>query len=263
MTSLKATQIKALILDMDGVIWRGGQAIGDLPAIFDRINDLQLKVLLATNNSTRTVDQFLRKLQEFGLRLDIWQIVNSSEAAAEILKEKYPTGGPAYFLGEEGLHQSMQDAGFYHDPELAQFVIAGLDRSLTYEKLSQATLLIRKGVPFFGTNSDRSLPTPRGLEPGAGSVLAAIEAATDVPPVVFGKPQPDLYKIGLNRLHTAPSETLVVGDRLETDIAGAQNLGCRSGLVLSGATNAEQASQWKPAPDLIAKDLASLIEALA
>jgi 4-nitrophenyl phosphatase len=263
MTSLKATQIKALILDMDGVIWRGGQAIGDLPAIFNRINDLQLKVLLATNNSTRTIDQFLRKLQEFGLRLEIWQIINSSEAAAEILKEKYPTGGPAYFLGEEGLYQSMQAAGFYHDPELAQFVIAGLDRDLTYEKLSQATLLIRKGVPFFGTNSDRSLPTPRGLEPGAGSVLAAIEAATDVPPVVFGKPQPDLYKIGLNRLHTAPAETLVVGDRLETDIAGAQNIGCRSGLVLSGATNEKQALQWEPAPDLIAKDLASLLEVLA
>ena len=262
MTSLKATQIKALLLDMDGVIWRGGQSIGDLPANFTRINDLQLKVLLATNNSTRTVDQFLHKLQEFGVRLEMWQIINSSEASAEILKEKYPMGGPAYFLGEEGLHRSMQAAGFYHDPKSAQFVIAGMDRNLTYEKLSQATLLIRTGIPFFGTNSDRSLPTPRGLEPGAGSILAAIEAATDVRPVVFGKPQPDMYRIGLNRLHTAPSETLVVGDRLETDIAGAQKLGCRSGLVLSGATNKKQASQWEPAPDIIAKDLANLLEML-
>lgn len=262
MTSLKATQIKALILDMDGVVWRGGQPIGDLPAIFTRINDLRFKILLATNNSTRTIDQFLFKLQEFGVHLEKSQMINSAQASAEILREKYPAGGPAYFLGEEGLNQSMQAAGFYHDPKTAQFVIAGLDRNLTFEKLSQATLLIRSGVPFFGTNPDRTLPTPRGLEPGAGSILAAIEAATGVPPVVLGKPQPDMYRIGLNRLHTAPSETLVVGDRLETDIAGAQKLGCLSGLVLSGASNEKQASQWEPAPDIIAKDLASLLEML-
>lgn len=262
MTSLKATQVKALILDMDGVVWRGGQPIGDLPAIFARINALQLKVLLATNNSTRSVDQFISRLQGFGVNLEKWQVINSAEASAEILKEKYPAGGPAYFLGEVGLNQAMQAAGFYHEPETAQFVIAGLDRKLTYESLSQATLLIRSGAPFFGTNADRSLPTPRGLEPGAGSILAAIEAATDVPPIVFGKPQPDMYQVALDRLHTAPSETLVVGDRLETDIAGAQNLGCLAGLVLSGASDEKQASQWRPPPDIIAQDLTSLLDVL-
>ncbi len=259
---LKAAQIKALILDMDGVIWRGSQPLGNLPAIFDRINTLRLKVILATNNSTQTIDQFLIKLQGFGVNLQKWQVINSSEASAEILKGKYPDGGPAYFLGEEGLCLAMQAAGFYHDPKAARFVIAGMDRKLTYEKLSQATLLIRSGVPFFGTNPDRSLPTPRGLEPGAGSILAAIEAATDTAPIVFGKPQPDMYQVALKRLQTKPDETLVVGDRLETDIAGAQKLGCRSGLVLSGATNEKQASQWRPAPDIIAEDLHRMLEML-
>jgi 4-nitrophenyl phosphatase len=262
MTSLKATQIRALILDMDGVVWRGSQPIGDLPSIFARISAMQLKVLLATNNSTRSVDQFISRLQGFGVKLEKWQVINSAEASAEILKEKYPNGGPAFFLGEEGLHQTMQAAGFYHEPKSAQFVIAGMDRNLTYERLSQATLLIRSGVPFFGTNPDRSFPTPRGLEPGAGSILAAIEAATDVPPIVIGKPQPDMYRVALNRLHTKPSETLVVGDRLETDIAGAQNLGCFAGLVLSGASNEKQASQWSPPPDIIAGDLTSLLDIL-
>jgi 4-nitrophenyl phosphatase len=260
--TLKAAQIKAIILDMDGVIWRGSQPIGDLPAIFNKINALQFKVLLATNNSAQTVDQFLVKLQGFGVNLQKWQVINSSQASAEILKDKYPAGGPAFFLGEEGLCLTMQAAGFYHDPKSAQFVIAGMDRNLTYEKLSQASLLIRSGAPFFGTNSDRTLPTPRGLEPGAGSILAAIEAATDVPPVVFGKPQPDMYQAALKRLEALPAETLVVGDRLETDIAGAQKLGCRSGLVLSGATNEEQASRWEPAPDLIARDLQHMLELL-
>jgi HAD superfamily hydrolase (TIGR01450 family) len=261
--ALKATQIKALILDMDGVIWRGSQPLGNLPAIFDRIHALHLKVLLATNNSTQTNDQFLIKLHSFEVTLQEWQVINSSGASAEILKEKYPAGGPAYFLGEEGLCLAMHAVGFYHDPKAAQFVIAGMDRNLTYEKLSQASLLIRSGIPFFGTNPDRSLPTPRGLEPGAGSILAAIEAATDVHPVVFGKPQPDMYRVALNRLGTTPGETLVVGDRLETDIVGAQKLGCRSGLVLSGATNERQASQWEPAPDIIATDLERMLEMLA
>jgi 4-nitrophenyl phosphatase len=261
--TLKAAQIQALILDMDGVIWRGSQPLGNLPEIFDRIRALQLKVLLATNNSTQTIDQFINKLLSLGVNLQKWQVINSSEASAEILKEKFPAGGPAYFLGEEGLFRAMQAAGFYHDSESAQFVIAGMDRNLTYEKLSQASLLIRSGIPFFGTNPDRSLPTPRGLEPGAGSILAAIETATDVPPVIFGKPQPDMYQVALHRLNTAPTETLVVGDRLETDIVGAQKLGCRTGLVLSGATTKEKASQWKPAPDIIATDLMRLIEMLA
>lgn len=261
--ALKAAHIKALILDMDGVLWRGSQPLGNLPEIFGRIKTLHLKVLLATNNSTQTIDQFLIKLQGFGVSLQKWQVINSSEASAEILKEKYPDGGPAYFLGEEGLCLAMQAAGFYHDPEAARFVIAGMDRHLTYEKLSQATLLIRSGVPFFGTNPDRSLPTPRGLEPGAGSILAAIETATDTSPVIFGKPQPDMYRVALKRLEVAPAETLVIGDRLETDIVGAQKLGCRSGLVLSGASNEKQASQWKPAPDIIADDLSRMLEILA
>jgi HAD superfamily hydrolase (TIGR01450 family) len=261
--AVKVPQIKGLILDMDGVIWRGSQPLGNLPDIFNQIKVLQLKVLLATNNSTQTIDQFLFKLRGFEVELQKWQVINSAEASAEILKEKYPAGGPAYFLGEEGLCLAMQAAGFYHDANFAQFVIAGMDRNLTYEKLSQASLLIRSGIPFFGTNPDRSLPTPRGLEPGAGSILAAIEAATDIPPVIFGKPQPDMYQVALHRLNTSPAETLVVGDRLETDIVGAQKLGCRTGLVLSGATNKEQASQWKPAPDIIATDLKSMIEMLA
>ena len=129
-------------------------------------------------------------------------------------------------------------------------MVVALDRGINYEKLRQATLWIRAGVPFIGTNPDRTFPTPQGQVPGAGSILATIEAATDVAPLVIGKPNPAMYQFALERMGLLPEEVLVVGDRLETDIAGAQNLGSPCALVLSGVTDEEKAWQWDPAPDL-------------
>jgi len=138
-------------------------------------------------------------------------------------------------------------------------VIAGMDRNFNYEKLQQATRLIRTGVPFFGTNPDHTFPTPQGLVPGAGSILAAIATASDIEPVIAGKPEPTMYRIALERLKTPAERVLVVGDRPETDIAGAQFLGCRTALVLSGVTNEKQAKAWRPVPDLIIDNLESIV----
>jgi 4-nitrophenyl phosphatase len=113
---------------------------------------------------------------------------------------------------------------------------------------------------FIGTNPDCTLPMPEGLMPGAGSILAALAAATDVQPVVVGKPEPEIYLFALERLNTSPSETLVVGDRLDTDIAGAQKIGCRTALLLSGVATEADAMNWRPVPDIIAPDLTGLLE---
>ena len=123
-------------------------------------------------------------------------------------------------------------------------------------------MLIRSGVPFIGTNPDRTFPTPEGQVPGAGSILATIEAATDTTPLVIGKPNPAMYQYALDRLGTTPQETLVVGDRLETDIAGAQELGCPSALVLSGVTSEEDAWAWNPPPEIISDNLTNVIREL-
>jgi 4-nitrophenyl phosphatase len=142
-------------------------------------------------------------------------------------------------------------------------VVAGLDRTLTYDKLTQAALLIREGSLFIGTNPDRTYPMPGGrLVPGAGAVLAALEAATDVAPVIIGKPAPEMYQVAMERLGTLAGETLVVGDRLETDIAGAQALGCQTALVLSGVTTQAAALAWEPAPDWIEANLTELLDRL-
>jgi 4-nitrophenyl phosphatase len=256
------SDLKALILDMDGVLWRADQAIGDLPQIFRQIEARHLKVLLATNNSTRSVEQYQQKLAGFGVQIESWQVINSSQATAHYLKERYQNGGAVYVVGEEGLFQALQEKGFQHDKKGAQAVVVGMDRMITYDKLKEATLLIRSGVPMIATNPDRTFPTPEGLVPGAGSIIAALEAASDVKAFVVGKPSKEMFKVALERLGTSTSETLAVGDRLETDIAGAQAVGCKTALVLSGVTTEAAARAWQPAPDFIFSDLTELVTSL-
>ena len=254
--------IRSLILDMDGVLWHDSDPIGDLPAIFAEINRRNLRVVFATNNATKTIDQFVRKLASFGVQAEPWQVVTSATATAHLLKQQHPQGGTVYVVGEAGLIQILAEAGFRHSSQNPLAVVVGMDRHLTYEKLKQATLLIRSGVPFIGTNPDKTFPTPKGLVPGTGAVLAALEAASDTPPQVIGKPSPLMYRFALERLDTTPEETLIVGDRLETDIAGAQALGSPCALVLSGVTTREQAAAWQPAPEMIAENLAAVIRSL-
>ena len=247
---------------MDGVLWRGEEPLGELPELFEEINRRGYKVAMVTNNAMFTIEQYLDKLRGFGVELDGWQIINSSQAAAHYLHQRHPCGGQVFIIGEAGLSEVLSSSGFYQAEENVVAVVVGLDRSLTYKKLEVAALLIQTGVQFIGTNPDRSFPTPYGLVPGAGAILAALEAATNVKPIIVGKPSPEMYVLALERLGTFASETLVVGDRLETDILGAQSIGCQTALVLSGVSTEEHASRWAPAPDFIARDLTRLLEAL-
>lgn len=254
--------VRGFILDMDGVIWKADQPIGDLPWVFETIRRQGMKVVLATNNGTRTPEMYVEKLVSLGVALEPWQIVNSAQAAAHYLKQQLPDGGAVYVVGELGVVEALKDQGFDISETGAKAVVVGMDRGLTYDKLTRATLLIRAGAAFIATNPDRTFPTPGGLVPGAGAIVAAIEAATDIKPVVLGKPAPEMYKVALERMGLAPQEAIVVGDRLETDIAGAQPLECRTALVLSGVTTQEVALRWRPAPDVIAPDLTALVEAI-
>jgi 4-nitrophenyl phosphatase len=260
MYSPPSSHPQALILDMDGVLWKSDDPIGNLPEIFHRIEQCGLQVTLATNNATLTVDQYIQKLRRYGVDLQPAQIVNSPQTVAYYLHHQYPDGGAVYLIGENGLVQTLKESGFHHRQQDVLAVVVGMDRRVTYEKLARATLLIRSGAQFLGTNPDRTFPTPEGLVPGNGAILAAIEAATDIKPLVLGKPAPEMYRLAMQRMGTIPENTLVVGDRLETDIIGAQQLGCRTGLVLSGVTTFSEAQAWKPNPDWIAKDLAELLE---
>jgi 4-nitrophenyl phosphatase len=259
-----SSEIKGLILDMDGVLWRGNQPVGDLATIFTTIQKRGFNCVLATNNATRTVEQYQNKLKSFGVVLEEWQIITSAIATADYLSRHFSHGSNVFVVGEEPLIDTLSKYGLIHRPEgdAAKAVVVALDRTLTYEKLRRATLLIRSGAVFIATNPDPSFPEPEGLTPGAGSIVALVEKATDKQPTVIGKPAPGMYKLALERLNSTPEETLVVGDRLETDIAGAQQLNCRSAVVLSGVTPLSGVKAWEPAPDFVAHDLQQLLEML-
>jgi 4-nitrophenyl phosphatase len=257
------TTIKSLILDMDGVVWRGDAPIGDLAATFQRIRERGLKFVFATNNSTKTSEQYVAKLKEFGVDVEPWQVVTSSQAAARAVAQTYPRGTKALVIGEDGLRIPLEQEGFeivsVENAPQAQVVVMGMDRSVSFEKISEATLLIRKGVRFYATNMDKTFPTPRGQIPGAGAWASVITTATEVEPIVAGKPFPFLMELSLEKLGTRKEETLVVGDRLETDIAAGQRVGCPTALVLSGVSTKEQAEKWQPQIDIVVDELTTLI----
>jgi 4-nitrophenyl phosphatase len=161
------------------------------------------------------------------------------------------------------VYQALKEKGFHilpvADAQDAQVVVMGLDRAVTFDKMREATLLVRRGIPFYGTNPDKTFPTPRGEIPGAGAWISVVTTATDVEPIYAGKPYPYMMELSLEILGTKREETLVIGDRLETDIAAGQATGCLTALVLSGVSTPEQAATWRPPPDIIVGDLAQLV----
>lgn len=254
--------LKALLLDMDGVLWRDTEAIGHLPAILRSIEAKGLDMAFVTNNATRTVEQYQEKFRGFGVEVPAERIHTSSKVTAQILSEKYPNGGNVFVIGERGLREALEDNRFTINEKECLAVVVGLDRELTYAKLKQATRLIRGGADFYGTNPDRTLPSPEGEVPGAGSILAALEAATGVRATIVGKPERALLDAALKSLGLEAENALMVGDRVETDVAAGQKAGCRTALVLSGVTSQAAAHAWKPSPDYVEKDLATLVAKL-
>lgn len=256
--------IRSLILDMDGVLWRDESPIGSLPAIFERIRQRGWKFVFTTNNGTKTPEQYVEKLASFGVVVEAWQVITSALAAAKMLRERLPAGAPVFVIGGEGVKVALQEQGFEILPveraARAKAVVMGIDYEITFDKMAEAALLVRRGIPFYATNPDKTFPTPRGEIPGAGAWISVITTATGIEPIYAGKPYPYLTEMALERLGTKKEETLVVGDRLETDIAAGQAVGCPTALVLSGVTSRERAEAWIPRPTLIVQDLGALVK---
>ena len=258
------SNIQSLIIDMDGVLWRDETPIGDLPDIFARIRERGLKFVFATNNGTKTPEQYIEKLAALGVTVEPWRVITSALGVARMVKGKIPSGASIFVIGGDGVKVALREQGFQiasvDQAENAQAVVMGIDREINFAKMREATLLVRRGIPFYATNPDKTFPTPRGEIPGAGAWISVIVTATGVEPVYAGKPFPFLMEMSLERLGTKKEQTLVVGDRLETDIAAGQAVGCPTALVLSGVSTRAQAEAWKPAPSFIIQDLEALVK---
>lgn len=255
------TTIKALAVDMDGVLWRGNQPLPGIGRFFEFLHRQNIPYMLVSNNSTKTPAQYQKKLARMDVVINRDSLLTSSLATAAYLQRQFSQNSRVYIVGQDGLFEAVQNAGFSLVPDSghpADIVVAGLDFFVTYDKLRHATLLIRRGASFVGTNGDKTFPSEEGLLPGAGAVLAAIEAATGVAPTVVGKPERLMFDIAVEKLGVAPEHVAMVGDRLETDILGGQRVGLKTILVTTGVDNEDSVTQKGIHPDAIFSGIAEL-----
>jgi 4-nitrophenyl phosphatase len=251
-------KVKYLIVDMDGVLYRGSEPIPGAADFIGFLRKQGIGFVLATNNSTRTPQQFVEKLATMGVTVQPTEILTSAQATAGYLSSIAPRGTRVFVVGQDGLWTALRDAGFEPVEDGAEFVVAGMDFRICYERLAQATLLIRAGARFIGTNPDRTFPSERGIVPGAGSLLAFLEAATGVVPTIIGKPETAMMVQALARMTAQSDAAAVLGDRLETDILAGQRAGLVTLLVLSGVTDRQMLAQAEIQPDLVFDDVAQL-----
>jgi 4-nitrophenyl phosphatase len=267
------TDIRALIIDMDGVLWHGEQPLPGLTEFFQTLRELQIPFILATNNARLTPDQYVAKLARMGVTVAHREILTSAMATALYLSERaVPEKTRVFVIGESGAREALIERGFtltglyeVNDGTAqpgADIVVCGMDTEISWDKLATATLNIRAGAQFIGTNGDTTLPTERGVTHGNGAILAALQAATGVTPTTIGKPEPIMYRQAIALLGVAPEATVAIGDRLDTDILGAVRTGIRSLMVLTGVSGEEDVKAADYRPTWIMPDIRAVTQAV-
>ncbi|ADD08993.1 HAD-superfamily hydrolase, subfamily IIA [Aciduliprofundum boonei T469] len=225
------------VIDMDGVLYRGNRKIEGADTFIKFLQDNSVPFLLATNNSTKTREMYVEKLKNMGIKVKEKNIITSAYVTAEVLK-KEENRASALIIGEIGIFEEIKRIGWgildLKNWSKAEYVIVGMDTTLTYEKLKAGCLAINNGAKFIATNDDKNFPSEEGLIPGAGSMVAALEAATGKKARVMGKPNEPYVNMIKSLLGS--EDIWVVGDRIETDMLLAEKLGAKKVLVLSGVT---------------------------
>lgn len=249
-----------ILIDLDGVLYRGDSALPHAEEFIAWLRAQGISFRLVTNNATLTRAQYVEKLARLGMTVAEEEIFTSSLATQMYLERAGARGERAFVIGEDGLQEAVVNAGLSLAADDPQWVIAGLDRRLTYDKLATAALAIERGARFVGSNPDTSFPTERGLIPGAGAILQAIQVTTGVEPIVIGKPKPLMLQLAMEHVGGSSSDTIMLGDRLDTDIAAAQAVGIPSILVLTGVSTRDDLAGSPFHPDLVVQDLADLGE---
>jgi len=248
-----ADPVRGVILDMDGVLYRGDSAIEGSAGAVRAFRNAGLRIVCLTNNARRTPEAYADKLAGFGIEMDPADIVTSGTAVARYLTALTPSP-KVHVAGSAALRKALLDAGAI-ESDAPDYVVAGIDLDMTIADLTPAIRHITNGAQLIGSNGDAVIPTSDGPEPEAGPVVAFLETATGCKAVVLGKPEPDIYESALERLGLDRDDVIAVGDTFETDIAGATAASLRSILVASGNSAPDQAGS--PEPTLRFADLSA------
>src|SRR3954463_11177946 len=252
-----------VILDLDGCVWVGPDALPGAAEAIAALRDGGKRIAFVTNDPRHAGEEFVRKLWRIGVQASLADVVTGGAAVQHLLAETR-RGGTAFVIGTDAFRKHVADAGVrvvnWTDlASRAELVIVGGPDELPYDDRKNAVLALRRGADFLATGRDPTYPMPDGLWPGTGAILAAVEVGSGRSAAIVGKPEPQLFFTALDRL--GDGSTLVIGDRLDADVAAADKARLDSALVLTGGTSrAEAEAAKKPRPVAVADDLAALVD---
>ena len=250
---------RGFLIDMDGVIYRGSELIPGAEQFIARLHETDTPFLFLTNNSQRTRRDVALKLRRMGVDAEERHVFTCSMATARFLARQKP-GGAAYVIGEGGLLNALYTNGYSIVDKAPDYVVVGEGRTVNLEMLEAAVQMILDGAKLIATNLDPNCPTASGLRPGCGATVAYLERATGARAFSVGKPSPVMMRAARKELGLQTSQTVMIGDTMETDVLGGVQMGYRTILVLSGGTRREDLQHYAYRPDLIIDSVADLVE---
>jgi len=260
--------LQLVILDLDGVVYRGDRPVEGAAELVVRLHGAGLLVRYATNNSMSTRSAYAERLRGMGIAADAAEIVTSTSATIDHLRRHEPQVRTVLAVGADGMVEELRTAGYEvfraadAEDRRVDAVLVGLDPDFDDRRLAAAAREVRAGARFIATNADARYPTPTGFGPGAGVMVAAIRDASGVEPLVIGKPEPAMFHAILDATGVGPMEALVIGDNPDSDIRAAHRAGIESVLVLTGVTASDAVASLEAdrAPDHVAADPAEAWE---
>lgn len=250
-------QQKSFLIDMDGVLVLGQTLIPGAVEFIERLTSQERNFMLLTNNSRYPPEILQHHLHRIGLDIPADKIHTSALATAQFLNSQQP-GGSAYALGEDGLYEAMEDIGYTFTDEKPDYVVLGETNDYSFDRITRAIRLIVAGARFIATNPDNSGPSEEGIVPAGGALAALIERATGIAPYFVGKPNPLMIRTALRRMNEHSENTIMVGDRMDTDILTGTEGGLETVLVLTGVTSRDQALRYPYQPTRIVESVADL-----
>jgi NagD protein len=253
--------ITAWMTDMDGVLVDEGRLIPGADTFIERLRNEGIPFLVLTNNSIYTPRDLRFRLLRSGIDVPVEAIWTSALATAAFLADQRPDGS-AYVVGEAGLTTALHDIGYVLTDTDPDYVVLGETRTYSFEAVTRAIRLIRAGARFVATNPDATGPSADGVLPATGSVAALISRATGVEPYFIGKPNPLMMRAALNRLQAHSESTVMVGDRMDTDVVAGLEAGLRTVLVLTGITGEAEIERFPYRPTRVVASIADLVDAI-